>query len=99
MAGPSQRGRARATVRELATTWHRLRTEAGVASADDTLRSLARSLLGALDGPGREYATDDAGEFLLAISELLDLPRLASARNDRRDQAHQPILTPHARAG
>jgi DNA helicase-2/ATP-dependent DNA helicase PcrA len=82
---PSGGGRAPATVRELAATWHRLRAEAGIADGDE-VRALARLLLGALDGPDREEAADDATGFLITLSEVLDLPRLAAARNDRRDQ-------------
>lgn len=79
-------GDTAATVRDLAATWHRLRTEAAIADADETPRALARRLLPILDGPNRESPTHDAGGFMRALTDALNLAQLASARNDQRDQ-------------
>ncbi|MGW5666672.1 ATP-dependent helicase [Micromonospora sp. NPDC003776] len=96
---PSGGGRTPATVRELAQTWHKLRAEADIADTEGEVRGLARSLLGALDGPSREEAADDASGFLLTLSDVLDIPRLAAARNDRRDQRAPTALEAARRSG
>lgn len=83
---PSGGGRAPSPVRELAATWHRLLIDTDIASADDNLRSLARSLLRVLDAPDREDPTDNAARFIRALSDVLNLPQLAAERNDRRDR-------------
>ncbi len=83
---PSGGGRAPSTLREIAAAWHRLLADTGLASADDNQRSLARSLVSVLDAGGREAPADNAAPFIGTLSDVLNLPRLAAERNDRRDR-------------
>ena len=85
-------GRSPSTVRELAVKWHRLLADAGLASADDNPRSLARSLLSVLDAPDREDPADNAARFIGALSNVLNLSQLAAERHDRRDRLVPAVL-------
>ena len=96
---PGGGGRPPSTLREIAADWYRLLIDTNLANADDNPRSLARSLVGALDAPNRENPTDVAAEFIRSLSGVLRLPQLAAGRNDQRDRLAPAALEEACRNG
>ncbi|MER6400737.1 ATP-dependent helicase [Kitasatospora sp. NPDC001603] len=73
-------------LRNLASVWKRQLQLAGLATADDTRRTLARQLATVLDVSPRPEPSDDARAFLGMLSSSMDLAALVRASRDPRDR-------------
>ena len=97
LPGPDQDAygdrRVVSTVRELAAQLAHLRSIRGLSTPEETVRSLARSLIPVLDAPHRPGRADACGPFLDELLHTLDAAGLTANTDDQRDAAAHRILT------